>query len=734
MKIFAKLMLGFGFIALICALVSAIGWYGIDKTGHNLKEIAEVNLPEVEGLGMVMEAMNGIKSAERTILNPYTSLKDRQHEYDNLSQRWKIFDEGWKKYTATAKNDDEIAARDEAEKALDAWKVEHRKLVDLIKTVNIDNLQRIRVNLLSQENNHINWVRQVEGSVTSGKTFTGQLDPQLCGLGRWLSVVKTDNPDFNAILAKFKEPHEKLHADGAKIKKLLAAGARNQAALLLRQDIYPSLIALQAVFHQADDYVGDQMLILEEAQDIGTGSEREAFNTAMAKIYDLAQQSAQATDQLTAGAEQAANRSKMLALIAVFLGVLFALGLGLISAREISRPMIRGVRFAEEIAGGRFDNRLRLNRRDEIGQFGTALDKMADSLSRHVKVAKTIASGDLTGKITLASDEDALGQALKTMQRDLLTTIGQTKLASNEIANGAQQVADSSQALAQGATEQAGSLEEISSAMTQIASQTKMTAENAGQAREISNAAQAAADHGTDQMQQMMLAMEEIRAAGQSVANVIKVIDEIAFQTNMLALNAAVEAAHAGQHGKGFAVVAEEVRNLAARSAKAAKETADLIAGSVSKTANGAKIAEQTAAALGQIMDGVSQTADLVHGIAEAAQEQSLGIEQVTQGLQQIDQVTQQNSATAEEGAAAAEQLSGQAAQLRQLLQKFRIKQGQARQLAGPAGLQSEECGDGPAATSLARPALPERISEEENAEADPSRIIPLDDTEFGRY
>jgi methyl-accepting chemotaxis protein len=174
-------------------------------------------------------------------------------------------------------------------------------------------------------------------------------------------------------------------------------------------------------------------------------------------------------------------------------------------------------------------------------------------------------------------------------------------------------------------------------------------------------------------MHSMTQAMAEINAAGQNISKIIKTIEEIAFQTNLLGVNAAVEAARAGQHGKGFAVVAEEVRNLAARSAKAAQETAELIEGTVEKTQNGTRIAKETADALGNIVEGVGKVSDLVGEIAAAANEQAEGVAQVNVGLSQIDQVTQQNTASAEQSAAAAEQLSSQAEQLRQMLGRFRL-------------------------------------------------------------
>ncbi len=411
-------------------------------------------------------------------------------------------------------------------------------------------------------------------------------------------------------------------------------------------------------------------------------------------------------------------------------GVLTLLGVGAVLfwiATSVVKAVRQGVDFAEEIKAGEVSRRLNLSRGDEIGTLAGALDRMADGLEEKARLAEQIAEGDLTVEVNLASDRDRLGLACSRMVARLGDLMIQMQSAAEQIAAGSVQVADGSQTLSQGATESAASLEQISASMTEMASQTSHNAQNADQANSLSQGSKNAATRGSKLMEDLVAAMGAINRSGEDIAKIIKVIDEIAFQTNLLALNAAVEAARAGQHGKGFAVVAEEVRNLAARSAKAAKETAELIENSAEKTRAGNEIVEKTEAALKGIVAGTTKVSDLVAEIAAASKEQSEGISQVNTGLGQIDQVTQQATANAEESAAAAEELSSQADQLRQMLARFKVRRagGLQRPAAAPklkllAGKKEKAEIKKPAGENRRLPM--------------PEEVIALDDKEFGKY
>jgi len=312
--------------------------------------------------------------------------------------------------------------------------------------------------------------------------------------------------------------------------------------------------------------------------------------------------------------------------------------------------------------------------KDEIGQAIAGSAAFVDHVTNVAGNLETIASGDLTVDVRMLSSSDTMGKSLSQMVDNLNRMFGNIHSSTSQVSTGAKQVADGAQSLAQGSTEQAASIQELSSSITEIANKTKENAEIAGRTSRLSENIKESALKGSTQMDDMITAVQEINDASQSISKIIKTIDDIAFQTNILALNAAVEAARAGQHGKGFAVVAEEVRNLASKSADAAKDTGDMIQNSMEKAELGSRIAGETATSLKEIVSGISESSELIAEIAQASEEQSIGISQINTGIDQVAQVVQQNSATAEESAAASEQMSSQSSILEELISQFKLK------------------------------------------------------------
>lgn len=382
-----------------------------------------------------------------------------------------------------------------------------------------------------------------------------------------------------------------------------------------------------------------------------------------------------------------------------------------------------------------------LNRTDEIGQLAQSIDILLQQQRQQVNNAEELAAGNWGINIAVRSEKDALGIANQAMVEQVHSALYQVKMASNEVDAGAGQISDASQSLSQGATESAASLEEVSSSVTEIGSQTKANAENASQANILATQTRKSAEMGNEKMVEMMSAMTGIQDSSKQIARIIKVIDDIAFQTNLLALNAAVEAARAGRHGKGFAVVAEEVRNLASRSSKAAKETSDMIENSIGKVDCGTEIARATEKAFQEILGSSVKVADLVGEIATASSEQAQSIHEIGQGLDQIDQVTQQNTANAEETAAAAEELSSQARELASLLEKFRLRDSHhlVRNERTHAPALKKVVNKADQSGKIKKPADEDsknngKVKGSLNAGPKPAAIIALDESEFGKY
>ena len=321
--------------------------------------------------------------------------------------------------------------------------------------------------------------------------------------------------------------------------------------------------------------------------------------------------------------------------------------------------------------------------KDEIGRTIDTTAKFLQHISVVSNELETIASGDLTNEIETMSNKDTIGNSLYQMVDELNGMFGEINSTTEQVSSGAKQIADAAQALAQGAIEQAGTVEELAGTITEISEKTRENADIAVKTAKLSETIKDSAEKGSRQMDEMMTAVNDITEASGNISKIIKTIDDIAFQTNILALNAAVEAARAGQHGKGFAVVAEEVRNLAAKSAIAAKDTGDLIANSMEKAELGSRIANETASSLAEIVAGINESSQFIEQIAKSSKEQSQGIMIINNGIDQVSQVVQQNSATAEESAAASQELSSQSSVLEELVSKFKLKSNDGRRRTG---------------------------------------------------
>jgi methyl-accepting chemotaxis protein len=301
-------------------------------------------------------------------------------------------------------------------------------------------------------------------------------------------------------------------------------------------------------------------------------------------------------------------------------------------------------------------------------------------LNNAVEVAQTVASGNLTSNIEVTSSDETgmLLQALKDMNNSLRDIVGQVRQGTDVIAAASGQVATGSLDLSARTEQQASSLEETASSMEELTSTVKQNGDNARRANELAGSASSIAVQGGEVVGQVVHTMGSINESANKIVDIIGVIDGIAFQTNILALNAAVEAARAGEQGRGFAVVASEVRNLAQRSAAAAKEIKELINDSVEKVGTGSRLVEQAGKTMDEVVASVQRVTTIMGEIASAGREQEIGIEQINEAITQMDTVTQQNAALVEEAAAASASMQEQAAKLSKLVSVFRLDTGTA--------------------------------------------------------